>query len=197
MSDTPIDTTTINTYDLINDYTKFVETTAIFPADRGISYCLKKLCGEIGEAVEKSMKTHNRTFSDDFDLVRELGDVLWYTVALAREFDIPTVHISPINYGTDSAPPHTALHLIVFAGRISEAAGKIIRDRGGDDTNTSYLSHTDFGDAATVNIYNLLLTIMDVGISRGVTLDTIIAINKDKLLSRRSRGVIKGSGDNR
>jgi NTP pyrophosphatase (non-canonical NTP hydrolase) len=94
--------------------------TAMYPKDT--SYPFLGLCGEAGEVAELAKKTirdNNGIWTEDRRqlLKKELGDVLWYLAAIARD--------------------------------------------------------------------------------NGFTLDEIAQSNIDKLLSRKERGVLQGSGDNR
>lgn len=83
-------------------YDRFVEESAIFSEDIGIVYCSLKLCGEAGEFAEKVGKfirdrnvghtdadyMEHLTPAQKLDLVKELGDVLWYVTALAQRFQL-------------------------------------------------------------------------------------------------------------
>jgi NTP pyrophosphatase (non-canonical NTP hydrolase) len=69
-----------------DEYQKQAVATAIYPKEVGLVYCGLKLAGEAGEVAEKigkSIRDNKRL--DDEDLVKELGDVLWYIAALAEE----------------------------------------------------------------------------------------------------------------
>ena len=107
----------------IDDYQTFASFSAIYPGKGthlGISYCAHKLAGEAGEFNEhfgKPMweedlmhyqpwealndeKPHGQLTFNDLTpwrkeaLIKELGDVLWYVAALARELDIPLSEIA-------------------------------------------------------------------------------------------------------
>lgn len=79
--------------DTLNGYQAATQTTAIYPGQgtiNGLLYTTLKLNGEAGEIAEKVGKA----LRDDFacitdqrraDLLKELGDVLWYVAATARE----------------------------------------------------------------------------------------------------------------
>jgi NTP pyrophosphatase (non-canonical NTP hydrolase) len=73
------------------EYEKIWDITAIYP-DRGnnFTYPALKLCGEAGEVAEKLGKIirdkgGKLTFEDEQEVIKELGDVLWYITALAKE----------------------------------------------------------------------------------------------------------------
>lgn len=74
--------------------------TAIYPQVGGFGYVYPalKLAGEAGEVAEKIGKS----FRDGHELDREevkkeLGDVLWYVAALAKEFDLTLDEVMAAN----------------------------------------------------------------------------------------------------
>lgn len=80
------------------EYQLFVQSTAIFPDDAGIVYTTLGMIGEAGEVSEKVKKMIRRqqttrsetlimhmTREQKEDLIKEVGDVLWYATALLSE----------------------------------------------------------------------------------------------------------------
>lgn len=60
------------------------------------------LVGEAGEVAEKFKKIlrdkdGKLSVSDKQDIIKELGDVLWYTSAIAHYLDIPLQQVADIN----------------------------------------------------------------------------------------------------
>lgn len=84
------------------EYQNRAMSTAIYPADKAILYPALGLCGESGEVAEKIKKTI-RDAGGEFDEERrravalEVGDVLWYAAALARDLDISLDEIARMN----------------------------------------------------------------------------------------------------
>lgn len=76
-------------------YQREAKETAVYPGQGsflGVVYCSLKLAGEAGEVAEKIgkvMRDDNSIISDEkrTELIKELGDVLWYLSQLAEEFD--------------------------------------------------------------------------------------------------------------
>lgn len=61
-------------------------------------YPLMAMCGEAGEAAEKVKKAwRDGTPLDRVDLVKELGDVLWYITAAARDIGFTLEDVARIN----------------------------------------------------------------------------------------------------
>lgn len=86
-----------------DDYQSFTDTTAKYP-DMGnnIVYPVLGLVGESGEVAEKVKKTirdHHGEWSPDrsLELIKELGDVLWYIARVARELKIPLSTVAELN----------------------------------------------------------------------------------------------------
>lgn len=83
-----------------NEYQTGAVSTAKYHDKKipGVVYCALKLAGESGEVAEKIGKVFRDDdghFSPDkeYELMKELGDVLWYIANLAEElgFDFDTV----------------------------------------------------------------------------------------------------------
>ena len=82
------------------------------------------------------------------------------------------------------------LGLVGESGEIAEKFKKLIRDHGGEITEETKTEITkELGD--------ILWYISSVSHCLGVSLEDIAAKNLTKVLSRKDRGMIAGSGDNR
>lgn len=76
-----------------NEYQQRAATTAIFPQEMAVVYPTIGLAGETGEVAEKVKKTirdHNGEFTPERrdEIAKELGDVLWYVAAIARDLGL-------------------------------------------------------------------------------------------------------------
>lgn len=80
------------------DYQELAASTAIYPDDKKLIYPLLGLAGECGEVFEK-VKKHFRDgrVLDKDDLGKELGDILWYLSAVARDLDISLQDVAEKN----------------------------------------------------------------------------------------------------
>ena len=77
----------------LNEYQETAASTAIYPEDSNIIYPVLGLNGEAGEVAEKVKKVirdNNGIFSEEVitEIAKELGDVLWYLAAIARDLDL-------------------------------------------------------------------------------------------------------------
>ncbi|MCH4147083.1 MAG: nucleoside triphosphate pyrophosphohydrolase family protein [Prevotella sp.] len=85
-----------------NDYQDAAYKTALYPQNLKILYPLIGLAGETGEVAEKIKKVlrdNNGVFSEDkkMEIAKELGDVLWYLSAIAKDMDYSLDDIANMN----------------------------------------------------------------------------------------------------
>lgn len=85
------------------EYQELASTTAIYP-DKGnnLYYPTLGLCGEAGEVAEKIkkvMRDNNGEVSIEktADLMKEIGDVLWYIAALCEELQVDMETVAILN----------------------------------------------------------------------------------------------------
>ena len=81
-----------------DEYQKFAKTTAIYPENCKITYPTLGLCGEAVEVAEKAKKKIRDGKPLILkDVVKELGDVLWYLSTLASDLDVSLEDIAQTN----------------------------------------------------------------------------------------------------
>lgn len=93
-------------------------------------------------------------------------------------------------YPQDMAIPYCALGLTGEAGEVAEKVKKIIRDKGGK------VNEEDKQDLKK-ELGDVLWYVTDMADQLGFTLEEVAQANIDKLQSRKDRGKLGGSGDNR
>lgn len=139
------------------------------------------LCGEVAEVVEKL-----RAPVVAQQVLKELGDVLWYTAALSRELLLPPLndhdHVSNVNW----AACDYADAMVIEAGRVAERVKKHYRDG----------ARLDRGELHTI-LSQVVYRIHCVAARYNFTLAEVADMNVEKLESRRLRGTTRGSGDER
>ena len=81
----------------LNLYQNKAVKTAIYPHTAQITYPAMGLANEAGEVLGKVKKiVRDGTFNRS-DIIDELGDVLWYAAALARDLDVTLSEVASIN----------------------------------------------------------------------------------------------------
>lgn len=90
----------------------------------------------------------------------------------------------------DSELTRFALGLNGEAGEVAEKVKKVLRDQGGEYTPADFRGIKD-------ELGDVLWYVIQIARLCGFTLDDVAQSNLDKLTSRKRRGKIKGSGDNR
>ncbi len=83
------------------EYTNFVRSTALGPANE-LYYPVLGLAGEAEEVAEKFKKLirdHNGEMSEEYkqEILKELGDVLWYITKIADNLDTNLKEVVEIN----------------------------------------------------------------------------------------------------
>jgi len=87
----------------LSEYQEKALTTALYPNQGNNPYYpALGLGGEVGEVlnkVKKIMRDHDGKITDEYReiLKKELGDVLWYTAALATELGIDLEEVARLN----------------------------------------------------------------------------------------------------
>lgn len=95
-----------------------------------------------------------------------------------------------IYYNKDKNYIYPTLGLVGEAGEIAEKIKKILRDNGGSVNEKDKVELVkELGD--------LLWYLSQLSTELGLSLDDIAVSNIEKITSRKERGVLHGSGDNR
>jgi NTP pyrophosphatase (non-canonical NTP hydrolase) len=81
-----------------NEYQDFVKTTKVYPKEHSIVYPALGLSGESGEIAEKIKKwlRGDRLLPKE-ELIKEVGDVLWYCASLADDLGVTFEEVAQIN----------------------------------------------------------------------------------------------------
>ena len=86
-----------------SEYQKLIKKTAIYPNQgSNLAYPALGLTGEAGEVadkVKKLIRDHNGSITPKLkhEMVKELGDVLWYLTALALELQVNLEDVAKSN----------------------------------------------------------------------------------------------------
>lgn len=176
----------------LQEYQEFTPTTAEYPEEKAIEYCVLGLISEIHEYRLVHL------VGDEQSLCKELGDCFYYLSQLCNHLDLsldslscfhilrcePNKKGSPYCFIKQTAfmPP-----LSVVSGQIAIAKKYLRGDMSLEELKlklTPILEFCWYTLRNECNFHNLLL-------------ETVLSRNIEKLTDRKNRGVIKGSGDNR
>ena len=103
----------------LNEYQQHALETAIYPEHRRIIYPTLGLTGEAGEVadkVKKVIRDGGEEFSDEKrrEIMKEIGDVLWYCATLARDLGYDLEEVAQTN--VDKLRSRMERHLISGSG---------------------------------------------------------------------------------
>ena len=187
----------------LNKYQSLANQTAVYPgrmgdpietAMAGLFYVSLGLSGEIGELQEKVL------CGDTDDLIKkELGDVYWYVSQVCMELGTPMSYLlkTKIDYkklrsitSTDAIVERSLLAMSILSGRICEILKKSLRDNNG---HLGPGKKDEIIEALAKILHNMLGTCGMLNMEP----EEIMNLNIEKLFSRKERGLLGGSGDNR
>lgn len=157
-------------------------TTAVYSPQWAVLYPALGLGNEVGELVEKF-----EAGAPAEELLAELGDVLWYVAALARDCRIAE---DGLLWEQRPAPQYASasiLHLVMAAGAAQGHIKKALRDHEGNlDTRRA---------GVLVELTALLTAADDIAVYLGSTIEDVCAANLAKLAGRAARHTLQGDGD--
>lgn len=85
----------------LNEYQQHALETAIYPDDRRIIYPTLGLTGEAGEVADKVKSDPRRPRGvhpeKKLEIVKEIGDVMWYCATLARDLGYELDDVAQMN----------------------------------------------------------------------------------------------------
>ena len=176
-----------------SEYSKIAESTQL-EQSKSLDYLALGLCGEISEFLQ----------ADSKNFKYEAGDIIWY---LDRYADAIETNLEEVIYPHPTKmfpkgarkfcskapiqqrrpdPFHTTKESLFYsAGELAEITKKHIRD--------GVLKKSQ----AKKCLFQIYINLVSLLIEFNVTIEEVAELNLEKLSSRKSRGVIQGSGDNR
>ena len=187
----------------LNAYQAAAMSTAL-PTSLNMAYMAYGLVNEIGELQEKLISNTPGILTSE-ETLKELGDVLWYIAGVSQIRgwklsevvldDTTDIAISEYAVGEESEVLASesgqesciklSMGLTIAAGSLCGALKKEIRDNA---------HKPDVEKEALRKIFQISTVLAK---KLGSTLEHVAIANIEKLASRKARGVISGSGDNR
>lgn len=170
------------------EYEEKAITTRVYAPEVAKPYVVLGLCGELGEMFEKISEGSTREL-----ILKEIGDVLWYTAAIRVELDL-----APLKWPTPSEEDPTGFFtLIKNQGIVAEQMKKYLRD---DWKPEDSKMESNFSEERKEKIHGALQSLLEelqtlVTINFGKDLQDIAAENIEKLAKRKENNLIHGDGD--
>jgi NTP pyrophosphatase (non-canonical NTP hydrolase) len=172
------------------EYQKEALKTKIYPEDfTGILYTTLGLVDEVYEFYES-------IGSGDED--KELGDVCWYVACLSYELGLD---LNDTEVLSDELEDQVFFHSIFDATeQMKSSASKIcgiIKKYIRDEQFWIYKPSTSKKGKAQVELAYIILSVYYICEHLGITWHEVVQMNLKKLNSRKQRGKLQGSGDDR
>ena len=164
----------------ITEYYEKARKTAIYPnIGDNYTYPLLGLIEESAEVDEKIVLKED----SKLNMIKELGDVYWYLTSCSFEMNLDFKELL-------NNPKESSLSLALEASKIAGYLKKIMRDDEGKLT-------PDKKDKIIDSLKNIVFLLNEYQDKYEVSQLEVMKHNIEKLYSRKKRGVLKGSGDNR
>lgn len=181
-------------------YSELARTTALYPKEIGVNYCIEGLVSETAETYEK-IKYYECMDGEEKDIIikDEIGDIFWYVSNTAFEINYDIKELFDHVYDgmndfvtrSERHPKHNDFDsLFIISGSMIGVAKKILRDDDCKLTEEKRLKLIELLNRFTYKLVKYCYT-------KNYDLYEICNNNINKLKDRMNRGVIKGSGDNR
>lgn len=182
----------------VNEYQNAAAETAIYPGRlgivnsgkdmTGIYYTAMGFAGETSELLEKILISS--WISDD--IIKEMGDVLWYISQCAMEHSTPMSTLCAYNFNIEQFDNQLEIagFIVIQAGRYCEIIKKCLRD------NNGYVSK-DIRSKLIECLGQAFFGVRALCSNHNISIQNVMKSNIDKLRSRKERGMLSGQGDNR
>lgn len=168
------------------EYQEKAITTKIYSNEVAIPYVISGMVGEVGELL---VAIEFAEHSPD-NIVKEAGDCFWYIASVCTELKIPVIDIKFVAHPLDLPSLIQAVNKSLYS--LAESLKKYLRDDYPENMNDArkmmILKELSFLYCA---IQSIVFKFCDI------SLEEVLTKNLDKLQSRKERGVLGGSGDNR
>ena len=176
------------------EYEAHAASTACYAKEVAISYVVMGLTNELAEVFEKVDNA-----AEAKEIMKEVGDVLWYVAMTRQELDLPELEFPEIILKLNDEDVYrlSPSYLLQQVGIISGHVKKFFRD---DDYSKPFsekrkeLCHTAL-EQILVGLQNLVTYIE--GKEPNQSLVSIAKQNVEKLAKRKAENKIHGDGDNR
>lgn len=170
----------------LKEYEKAAIRTRVYSPKVALPYLALGLNGEVGEFFEKFSKEE---INIDL-LLKEIGDVLWYTASLCVELNIDLGDDFP---PVSSVNKQTPYNIVMSAGSVAEQMKKYLRDDWKENEEVAFPKKRK--EIIKKALWTLLSEFQSLSLHFNSTLEVIAMDNIEKLSIREKNNCIHGSGD--
>ena len=176
------------------EYEAHAASTACYPKEVAIPYVTMGLTDELAEVYEKV-----DCAAEAKEIIKEIGDVLWYVAMIRQELDLPELEFPEIILKLNDEDVYrlSPSYLLQQVGIISGHVKKFFRD---DDYKAGFPEERK--EACHKALEQILqglqnLAVYIEGDKGDYSLISIAKGNVEKLAKRKAENKIHGDGDNR
>jgi len=179
----------------IKEYQKAARSTAVYPnIGENLTYPTLGLIGEFGELSEKLKKAirddnYEITETKRNDIIKEAGDIFWYISAICSELKIELQYnnFDSLKFIIDNYGIYDSI--LLLNNSINDVVSHCKEIIHGDDIHSrGFINH---------DIYGLIEELKRFLNKMNINMEQVLDTNIAKLLDRKNRNVLGGSGDNR
>lgn len=167
-------------------YEEIVIGSMVYPNQgNNLAYPVLGLVEETGEIVEKI------DFLDKQGLKKEMGDVIWYMTAFCYELNCNFDKFeSDMKYIPQLKTQAILQNVGDIISKIASIVKKTMRDSGGVIT-VDNKGKLEILIQQIINLFNTL------SLNQKFTIYDVLELNANKIIDRKNRNVVHGSGDDR
>lgn len=148
-------------------------------------------------SLDEDTRTPERKAADDAIRERVLAERKWKNFNLYQDFTRTTAVYPGAGTGSFEAIVYCALKGAGEAGEFCEKLGKLMRKQGSIDALNRDNMSEEFRLAVAQELGDVVWYMARLANELGFMFSEVMEMNVKKLTSRKERGVLKGSGDNR
>lgn len=188
----------------LKKYQLDARSTAVYPQSPGATMLYPALglvgeCGEVSEKIKKLIRDDDNEMSPKRreSIKGELGDIMWYCANICCDcnLDLRMIHDMRTARITHNIRRLILPRLVLYMTRQASDAAALLETwhyRYKCDPRES----TRFNDLPN-HLTHVVTCVEEMATKCGFTLEDVCIYNIEKLFNRKSRGVLKGDGDNR
>ncbi len=186
----------------IGEYQSKARGTAIYLEEKGSRLIYPALglvgeCGEVADKIKKTIRGDGVTEKSIAAIGKELGDCCWYiaNICCDADLDIAMINSMADAHMAASLKKLTLPQLVLCMCRLASSIAEVL-----EKWHSLYDGQTNERSrfiGFPRNLSEIISCIKEIASRHDFTLEEIYTANIEKLTSRKERGKLRGSGDDR